>query len=316
MSSVSLTTTTWPPARPAPAPAVLPADQAAPRAPRPAALRRLVGLPRVLERLNTPAGPQQLCDVVADALFRELSFDDAVVLAITGPTVRCMSYAGKRSAPPVGGEPVALIDLDAELAVVRRRRPALLPAGHGLTLAALPADSILAPVCHQGQVIGLLQASSSSPGQLGPADVDIVAALAVAASGALERASTERRAHRQSLAVREAAAALEAIADGARRPTGGLLGSFTTGPRGRVDESLPLTAQRLQQLLSQRELEVIDLLAAGASNAEVAAQLVITTGTVKTHVKSLLRKLHAANRAQAVAIYLRLTHQATADHGA
>jgi two-component system NarL family response regulator len=52
--------------------------------------------------------------------------------------------------------------------------------------------------------------------------------------------------------------------------------------------------------LSPREREVLDWVAAGKSNKEIGAQLLITEGTVKTHVKSLLEKLGAAGRTAAV----------------
>jgi len=51
--------------------------------------------------------------------------------------------------------------------------------------------------------------------------------------------------------------------------------------------------------LSQREVDVLRLLAHGASNRDIAEQLVLAEGTVKNHVSSILMKLHAANRTQA-----------------
>ena len=53
--------------------------------------------------------------------------------------------------------------------------------------------------------------------------------------------------------------------------------------------------------LSERELEVLSLLAKGMSNKEVAAALFISRATVKTHIENLLRKLDANDRAAAVA---------------
>ncbi len=51
--------------------------------------------------------------------------------------------------------------------------------------------------------------------------------------------------------------------------------------------------------LSQREADVLRLLALGASNRDIADQLVLAEGTVKNHVSNILMKLHAANRTQA-----------------
>jgi LuxR family maltose regulon positive regulatory protein len=53
--------------------------------------------------------------------------------------------------------------------------------------------------------------------------------------------------------------------------------------------------------LSERELEVLQIMALGRTNQEIARQLIIAPGTVKAHTASIYRKLDVANRTEAVA---------------
>jgi LuxR family transcriptional regulator, maltose regulon positive regulatory protein len=63
--------------------------------------------------------------------------------------------------------------------------------------------------------------------------------------------------------------------------------------------SMPPTPQ-LPEPLSERELEVLQLIAAGKSNRRIAQELFVAAGTVKTHIRSIYRKLDAHSRTQAL----------------
>jgi DNA-binding NarL/FixJ family response regulator len=76
--------------------------------------------------------------------------------------------------------------------------------------------------------------------------------------------------------------------------TASVIGQFAALPSPRED----LKAQADE--LTAREQEVLGLMATGLSNAEIAGELVVSEGTVKTHVGHVLRKLGLRDRIQAV----------------
>ena len=53
--------------------------------------------------------------------------------------------------------------------------------------------------------------------------------------------------------------------------------------------------------MSERELEVLQLIASGKTNRRIATELYVSVGTVKTHLNNLYRKLDAHSRTQALA---------------
>jgi DNA-binding NarL/FixJ family response regulator len=94
-------------------------------------------------------------------------------------------------------------------------------------------------------------------------------------------------------------AAIRVVADGGSlfspSVTRRLIEHFTNGARDAV-------APPALDELSPRELEVLRLMARGLSNAEIAAELIVSEHTAKTHVAKVLQKLDLRNRVQAVVL--------------
>jgi DNA-binding CsgD family transcriptional regulator len=70
---------------------------------------------------------------------------------------------------------------------------------------------------------------------------------------------------------------------------------------------------RATERLSPREWDVLRSIALGRTNAQIATSLFLTENTIKVHVKCILRKLGAANRTEAAALYHRLTRRGPCD---
>jgi DNA-binding NarL/FixJ family response regulator len=73
---------------------------------------------------------------------------------------------------------------------------------------------------------------------------------------------------------------------------------------GRVQAAAPVAA-REGALLSERELDVLRLLAAGKANLDIARELFLSPYTVRNHISSILAKLQIANRTEAAAYAIR-----------
>lgn len=98
-------------------------------------------------------------------------------------------------------------------------------------------------------------------------------------------------------------------------PTGGGTSQGSADQRGgtvAAARTEPAFASRAgEHALTARELDVLRLIARGDTNARIARRLVISEGTVKSHVKHILRKLGASNRAEAVSHGLRMERESS-----
>jgi DNA-binding CsgD family transcriptional regulator len=180
-----------------------------------------------------------------------------------------------------------------------------------LTRASNIRSYVAAPVMPEGRVIGFLHASTLEVDDI--LDRDVLWAFAEGYGYALERTILLRRLHEQGERIRELVVSTESALAEIREA--GL--QISTASAGLEEaESVPVRSalfsapdSRMHQLLTRRELEIMELLAQGETNRQIADRIVVSEGTVKSHVSQILRKMHAANRAEAVSKFMRLTSQ-------
>jgi DNA-binding CsgD family transcriptional regulator len=213
------------------------------------------------------------------------------------------------------GHPAELKHQDAEVQALRRRTAVMvLDPDHfdgmrELLDAGRATNYIAVPVIVRGSVVGMLHADRYFSGaRVDPVARDVLATFAAGLGLALERNVLTDRTRSQLRNVREMIAQVDASMDDLFHA--GV--SLRREERNQIDPAtrtpvVPLAAEsRISGLLTRRELEVMELMARGASNGDIADRLVVSEGTVKSHVKHILRKLHATNRAQAVSTYMRI----------
>ncbi|WP_051472222.1 helix-turn-helix transcriptional regulator [Patulibacter minatonensis] len=215
--------------------------------------------------------------------------------------------------------PLAHTLLEAEL--VRRRVAGIVDdtAGDERTFkpiveAGQSAAYVVAPIMSRGRAIGFVHADRhDGDTRVTDHDRDRLAAFASCFGLLHEQTLLRDRLAAQRLRSRAAFADAESslirLQEDAVRLDDALRSAaeVADGPT-RQDAGGP-TAQRVQDLLTSREREVLGLMTEGATNTRIAEQLVIAEGTVKSHVKNILRKLRAPTRSAAVARYAHLTRR-------
>jgi DNA-binding CsgD family transcriptional regulator len=286
--------------------------------------RRLAAASAAVRRLAATATSAELVDQACQHLVSRCGFGRGVLSRVdaeawrpwmahfTGAAVDASWFAAWVD------RPIPLDDLVLETQVFTQRRPATVPDTCDprvyrpiIVDAGRSTSYVVAPVILGGEVVGFFHADHApGPRRSGPVDRDVLWTFAQGFSLAYERLVLAERfqAQRERLhAVLGSAEALMAA------PGPALDLALVPGEDGRLrgaDQSIGERAavrgrpRPPDEELTEREREVLRLLAVGATNAQIADQLVISETTVKSHVRHILRKFGAVNRAQAIARYL------------
>jgi DNA-binding CsgD family transcriptional regulator len=264
------------------------------------AARRLRGVQRAMTRLSSLDSVARLVSAAPREACRAVGFERAMLSHIRGDRVSFASVSFE--ADPVMAADFARLAravrprLDRcapEHEAVVRQMPVLVRDAQTatglfrpLTHVARTSAYVVAPIVRDGHTVGLLHADHfGATRELDELDRELLWTFATGIGWAMDDISGRglRRAHQGG--------------DGDEPAADVRLGGVE------LDGELSGSPGRLATLTA-REVEVLHLMSEGASNASIGEALVISQATVKSHVRHILRKLGAANRTEAVSLFL------------
>lgn len=290
-----------------------------------AAPELFMGVRRAVTELETIPDRATLLRRTPEILCANTLFERVVVSLVEDSrlALQCLRFEG--SSPEEesmvrdlwNADPPKLTHLLVESEVIRRNRAILVldaprdarTISGDLGRNMNPGSYVAAPLTDGGGTIGMVHADRKASGAtVGQAEADGLWLFCQALSLATQRADLAARLVHQRDEVRRHMAALDAALDSPRASYGGQNAALAPMSDMQLAAAGVVLApeNRIASLLTARELDVLRLMAEGRTNADIASCLVITEGTVKSHVKHVLRKLRAGNRVEAVTRYLRI----------
>jgi DNA-binding CsgD family transcriptional regulator len=287
--------------------------------------RRLSGLANVqvaLGRLRAVRSTEEMMRRVPRILCEQCGFkivtlmksdEDGRVVPISGFNVDVPNWE-ETLRETLAANPVQMDASLIEIEMVRRRSALIVhdafndprTTGDLHRQAGVPSY-VAAPIMPEGRVIGFLHASHKSSVDI--VDRDILWAFAEGYGYALERTILVERLYQHGERMRELLRATDEVLEQLREADLQIGTGATNGDDSvRMPRVAAFAAPRsaIHELLTRREIEIIELMAQGDTNKQIADKLIVSEGTVKAHVRQILRKLKSANRAEAVSQYARL----------
>jgi LuxR family transcriptional regulator, regulator of acetate metabolism len=274
-------------------------------------VRRADALERVADavrRLGEIGSPQGILERAAEELGMSSEFDRVILGEVRGDELHVRALwsgedpdAATTALEQLRRTPVRLEYPSIEDEVARGQRTELVEARAPRSRANRRLAEVLGwegyvvtALVVQSNAVGLLHADATAGGRLPDAlDAEVATRYAEGLAGVFERAVLREM---LQLHHHELRSGVEWM--GAR------LGQLATGA-GDVSAASDLGDSGSTDALTARELDVLRLLARGQTNLEIARELVVREGTVKYHVKNILRKMGATSRADAVSRYAR-----------
>ncbi|MFF4024847.1 LuxR C-terminal-related transcriptional regulator [Nocardia elegans] len=284
-----------------------------------------------LARLRRKTTADEVFEAAAAELCAAAGFDRAMVSLVRGsvwaPSLLFLSDGNDSGFNRELTDYIAELEIPlaspmVEAEIVRRRLPALVTDAQNeprtfrpLMDASHTREYVVAPLIAGGSVFGLLHADTYLSGRpLTVADRDSLRTFAEGIGVIYERTVLELRLARQRERLSEVFRSAEQILEppeklSVRLPDPAVRTAMAVEPEAlaaRADSGRVELGGLAR--LTAREREVLRLLAGGLTNAQVADRLTVAESTVKSHVKHILHKIGAPNRASAIAQYIRATN--------
>jgi DNA-binding CsgD family transcriptional regulator len=286
--------------------------------------RRVKSMSEIRSALGYLRGlpPRKMIEAAPEVLSRELAFARTMISTVRGSLwLPQHLHIEDEKADPHGrslseyvvSRQIPLADAPLETELVRKRCGAFAPS---------PMDDkrvfkeivevsgcfgyIAAPITVQGRAIGILHVDRPEPhGIVTMEHLEQLEAFAECLSVAFETAALEEKAARQRVEVDNLCGNVDEMLSRSGRSVWLSLAGAAPGPRH--DAYLRREQPAVTELTS-REREIMSHVATGATNGQIARYLVISEGTVKSHLKHIAKKLNTSSRAAAVATYARVAN--------
>jgi DNA-binding CsgD family transcriptional regulator len=261
--------------------------------------------------------PRKMIYAAGEVLSREFAFARTMISTVRGSLwLPQHLHIEEEGADPhsrslheyVEGRQIQLAEAPLETELVRKRCGVFAPSPQDdkrvfkeIMEASGCFGYIGAPITVQGRAIGIIHADRPEPHGIVTMDhLEQLEAFAECLSVAFESAALEEKAAQQRVEVESLCGNVDELLSRSGRSVLWALPAPARGPRHDVYYR---REQPDSPALTSREREIMSHVATGATNGQIARCLVISEGTVKSHLKHIAKKLNTSSRAAAVATY-------------